>query len=262
MLKSFEGGGLGRSCCPWLPETAGEGASAQLGGVPDLLRRGDLRLHGQPGRRGEVGPLGGVPQPGGDAQATELGLQRGRRCRREGPRRQESLPGDFQPCLFFDIPHQTKHQVLANLCRMKFLDFILDKDWSCSVAEQWDCAFEWRLLSNSNIFSRIIKILFAYDFHHRRSIIGNLCSSWILNRTMQLYGCSSFAWVFNWSTVGLPIDQTAPESECDDSRGELLFLRTWDMYDICTGCFFRCASISWFQVVRKSVTEWFTFFQY
>jgi len=33
-------------------------------------------------------------------------------------------------------------QVLANLCRMKFLDFILDKDWSSSVAEQWDWAFE------------------------------------------------------------------------------------------------------------------------
>ena len=107
MLKSFEGRGLGRSCCPWLPETAGEGASAQLGGVPDLLRRGDLRLHGQPGRRGEVGPLGGVPQPGGDAEAAGLGLQRGRRCRREGSRRQESLPGDFQPCLSFNIPLQT-----------------------------------------------------------------------------------------------------------------------------------------------------------
>jgi len=25
---------------------------------------------------------------------------------------------------------------------MKFLDFILDKDWSSSVAEQWDWAFE------------------------------------------------------------------------------------------------------------------------
>ena len=78
MLRSFEGGGLGRSCCPWLPETAGEGASAQLGGVPDLLRRGDLRLHGQPGRCREVGPLRGVPQPGGDAEAAGLGLQRGR----------------------------------------------------------------------------------------------------------------------------------------------------------------------------------------
>lgn len=32
--------------------------------------------------------------------------------------------------------------MLANLCRMKFLDFILDVDWSISVAEQWDCAFE------------------------------------------------------------------------------------------------------------------------
>ena len=44
--------------------------------------------------------------------------------------------------VYSSTSHSKPHQVLANLCRMKFLDFILDKDWSCSVAEQWDCAFE------------------------------------------------------------------------------------------------------------------------
>ena len=32
-------------------------------------------------------------------------------------------------------------------------------------------------------------------------------------------------------------------------------------WEVSKGCVFRCASISWFQVVSKSVTEWFTFFQ-
>jgi len=33
-------------------------------------------------------------------------------------------------------------KVLANHCRMKFLDFVIDPDWNCSVEQQWDFAFE------------------------------------------------------------------------------------------------------------------------
>jgi len=33
-------------------------------------------------------------------------------------------------------------RVLANLCRMKFLDFVLDPDWSIATNHQWELAFE------------------------------------------------------------------------------------------------------------------------
>ena len=92
-------------------------------------------------------------------------------------------------------------QVLANHRRLKFLGFILDMDWSISVPEQWECAFEWITSFNfRNIFYNCVFYILFYIFfnlfHLQKYILLTIVSARVGDR----------------SPISLPVYGTAPES--------------------------------------------------